>query len=140
MAGICHSVLIVEAEEKSGSLITARLALDYNRDVFAIPGNITSSNSYGTNILIRDGASPITCGADLREALGFARDTNQNEKTELVFTNPHEELLYSLLREPKTKEDLFIESNLSISDFNITLSMMDLGGLIEESDGFISKA
>jgi DNA processing protein len=142
MAGLCHAVLIIEAEEKSGTLITARLALDYNRDVLVVPGNITSQNSLGTNRLIHDGATPITCGDDLREALGFVRKDDEAKKTSnshaiptVIFSNDTERILYDLLREPLPKDELFEKSGLSITDFSITLSMMELSGLIEEKGG-----
>ena len=61
MAGISKAVLIIEAEERSGTLITARLATEYNRDVLAVPGSIFSPNAKGVNRLIREGATPITC-------------------------------------------------------------------------------
>jgi len=71
MAGLSQATLVIEAEEKSGTLITARLALDYNRDVLAVPGSILSQGSRGTNQLLRQGATPITSSEDLLGALGF---------------------------------------------------------------------
>ena len=71
MAGISKAVLIIEAEEKSGTLVTARLALDYNRDVLAVPGSAFSSNSNGTNWLIKQGATPVTNSEEILIALGF---------------------------------------------------------------------
>jgi DNA processing protein len=71
MAGISKAILIIEAEEKSGTMITARLATEYNKDVLVIPGNIFSPNSKGTNKLLRLGATPITSSEELLEALGF---------------------------------------------------------------------
>jgi DNA processing protein len=73
MAGMSHAVLIIEAQEESGTLITARMALDYNRDVLAVPGSILSPNSKGSNELIRQGATPITNSSELLEALGFGQ-------------------------------------------------------------------
>ncbi len=76
MAGISHAVIVIEAEKLSGSLITSRLGLDYNREVGAVPGNITSSLSDGPNDLIRNGAVPITCSSDVLEMLGFTVERN----------------------------------------------------------------
>ncbi len=73
MAGLSHSILIIEAEKKSGTLITARLATEYNRNVLTVPGSIYSKNSEGPHLLMRLGATPITCPEDLHEALGFDR-------------------------------------------------------------------
>ena len=69
LSGLCFGVLIVEAAEHSGSLITARLAYEQGRDVFAVPGNITSQTSFGPNYLIKDGAKLIQCGRDVIEEL-----------------------------------------------------------------------
>src|SRR3989338_10237663 len=68
VAGLSRAALIIEAQEKSGTLITARMALDYNREVLAVPGTINSLYSNGTNKLIRNGATPITCSDDILEA------------------------------------------------------------------------
>ncbi|MBX2866739.1 DNA-processing protein DprA [Candidatus Kaiserbacteria bacterium] len=75
MAGLSHAVLIIEAEEKSGTLITARMAADYNRDVLVVPGDIFSKNSHGTHQFLKLGATPVTCADDILDALSFDRNT-----------------------------------------------------------------
>ena len=65
IAGLCKGVLVIEAPEKSGAIITAKLALDYNRDVYVVPGSIYSKNSAGTNMLIKIGAKPVTNVQDI---------------------------------------------------------------------------
>ena len=65
MAGMSHATLIVEAEEKSGTLITSKFATEYNRDVLTIPASIFSGNSYGPHMLLRLGATPITKSEDI---------------------------------------------------------------------------
>lgn len=75
MAGMADAVLLIEATRKSGTLITARLATDYNRDVLAVPGSIFSETSEGPNFFIKLGATPVVCGEDVLEALGLQNDT-----------------------------------------------------------------
>jgi DNA processing protein len=86
MAGMSVATVIIEAKERSGSLITARLALEYNRDVFAVPGSIFSDSSAGTNTLIRDGASPVQSAGDIIEELHLVKlpeERNTSEETTL---------------------------------------------------------
>ena len=71
IAGLCAATVVVEARERSGALITADFALDGGREVMAVPGEITSPLSVGVNALLRLGATPVTCAADVLEALGI---------------------------------------------------------------------
>jgi DNA processing protein len=73
IAGLCRATLVVEARERSGALITADFALEEGREVLAVPGEITSSLSGGTNALLRLGATPVTCLEDVLEAYGIER-------------------------------------------------------------------
>lgn len=136
MAGISKAVLIVEAEEKSGTLITARMALDYNRDILAIPGSALSSNSKGTNKLIRQGATPITSSEELLEALGFEVEKPKQTDAEKYSDCSKEELkIIELLREPKERDDLIRESGIDIARANALLSIMEIKELIKEELG-----
>jgi len=76
MAGMSHAVLLIEAAEKSGTLITARMAADYNRDVLVVPGDIFSPQSHGTHQFLKLGAIPVTSAEDILDALSFDRKTN----------------------------------------------------------------
>ena len=73
VAGLCDATVVVEARERSGALITADLALDAGREVLAVPGEITSHLSRGTNALLRLGATPVTCAGDVLSTLGIDR-------------------------------------------------------------------
>lgn len=75
MAGLAAATVVVEARERSGALITADLALEEGREVFAVPGEITSALSAGSNALLRQGATALTSAADVLEALGIERAT-----------------------------------------------------------------
>ncbi len=141
MAGISKAVLIVEAEEKSGTLITARMALDYNKDVLAIPGSALSSNSKGTNNLIRLGATPITNSEELLEALGFEIKENKIDDAQKYTTCSKEELqIIELLREPRERNEIVRLISKDVAKTNALLSIMEIKGLIKEEMGEIRKA
>ncbi len=143
MAGLCDAVLIIEAEEKSGTLITARLALDYNKDVYVVPGSIFSSNSQGTNKLIRDGAHPICSSLDLLQALGFNPENSPEAKVknldDLNLSDQEKTILAFLYAGPMLKETLLKLSGLPIQEFNILMSQMELCDLLVDEGGVISK-
>lgn len=138
MAGLAHATLVIEAENKSGTRITAKLATEYNRDVFAVPGNIFSKNSEGTNELIKLGATPITCANDILEALGFS--ITETKPMDLFSQcSPEEEQVIRLLNNPKMKGDLIRELGFPIHKANILLSQMELKGLLKETSGEIRR-
>lgn len=74
LAGISDTTVVIEAGEKSGSLITARYALEYNREVYAVPGNINNHFSLGCNMLLKEGANMVSSKDDFREIVGFRGD------------------------------------------------------------------
>jgi DNA processing protein len=140
MAGIAKAVLIIEAEEKSGTLITARMALDYNRDVLAVPGSAFSSNSNGTNSLIKQGATPITKSEDILEALGFEIEKPaQTDKEKYADCGKDEMKIIELLREPMERNELIRELGMNIGEANALLSIMEIKELIKEELGEIRK-
>ncbi len=140
MAGISKAVLIIEAEEKSGTLITARLATEYNRDVLAIPGSIFSSNTKGTNRLIRQGATPITCVEDVLEALGFEiKKDKEKQKTLFLDLLPEEKRVVEILRNPTPRDELIQAMKMPTPEANAILSVMEIKELIKEELGEIRK-
>jgi DNA processing protein len=141
MAGISKATLVIEAEEKSGTLITARLTTEYNRDLLAVPGSIFSSNSKGTNKLLRTGATPITCAEDVLEALGFELSKNKEKQVKLFLDLlPEEKRVIDLLREPSPRDDLIRALKMPIPAGNALLSVMEIKGLIKEEIGEIRLA
>jgi len=138
MAGMSKAVLIIEAEEKSGTLITARMALDYNRDVLAVPGSAFSSNSNGTNWLIKQGATPVTNSEEILDALGFKIEKNKmSDKEKYADCSKDEMRIIALLTEPKERDDLVRESGMDIAQANALLSIMEIKELIKEELGEI---
>ncbi len=140
VAGLSKAALIIEAEEKSGTLITARMALDYNKDVLAVPGNINSPNSKGTNKLIRAGATPITCSDDILEALGFKIDEVSKQASLFDDATKEEKEVLEILREPQPRDDLIRSMKRGTAEANALLSIMEIKGLIKEEMGEIRTA
>lgn len=137
MAGISKASLIVEAQEKSGTLITARMALDYNREVLSVPGPISSDFSKGTNRLIRQGATPITCSEDILEALGLKIDKESKQKNLFEDARPEEKSVLKLLNEPSSRDELIRAMKIGTAEANALLSIMEIKGLIKEEMGEI---
>lgn len=143
MAGISHAVLIIEAEIKSGTLITSRLATEYNRDVMAVPGSIFSKTSEGPNMLIRLGATPVYSSAHILETLGFKIEGDKKTKElELKNLSDDERKVFALIENPLSRDELIrglVQSGMSVSDSSALLSIMEIKGLIEEKLGEIMR-
>jgi len=135
VAGLCQGTLVVEAPERSGSLITAFLSLDYNRDVFAVPGSVFSANSKGVNLLLKMGAIPVTETNDILRAFGIEQtktETTQNLSAE-------EEKIIFLLREPMERDEIIRKTKLPPYEINPLLIKMEIKGIIKEIDGKICR-
>lgn len=143
MAALSDAVLFIEAEEKSGTLITARQALELGRDIGAVPGDMFSPTSYGTNMLIKEGAFPITSPDDLFDLLHLSRkhdeDRAKSEGTTGKNYSPHEKIIIETLREPLDKDMLFAMTQLSFEDFISAFSTLELNGQVEETFGEVRR-
>jgi len=138
MAGMSHAVLVIEAEIKSGTLITSKFATEYNRDVLTVPGSIFSKNSEGPNMLIRLGATPVRSSEDILEALGFKiNEEPQNLELKYSDCGDDELLVISILTEPMEKDELIRALKMPVSKASAILSIMEIKGLIVESMGEI---
>lgn len=138
MAGMSHAVLVIEAEIKSGTLITSKFATEYNRDVLTVPGSIFSKNSEGPNMLIRLGATPVRSSEDILEALGFkVSETPQNLELKYSDCSEEELLVVKILNEPIEKDELIRQMKMSVSKASTVISIMEIKGLIKESMGEI---
>jgi len=135
MAGLSDAVLLIEAQERSGTLITARLATEYDRDLLVVPNSIFSPNSKGAHQFLKMGALPITSSEDILEALGIE---NKSEKIKPNDLTTEEQKIYELLMiEPVSKDELLKKLSMDITKANITITTMELKGLIKESVGKI---
>ncbi len=128
IAGLSRGVLIIEAKEKSGALITATLALKENRDVFAVPGPITSEHSRGPNRLLREGAKAVLDAYDILEEYGIytAADTT-NEQT---LSESERAILKLLADGPRFADELSAATGCTPAELNTTLVALELTGHI----------
>ena len=122
IAGLCRATVVVEARERSGALITGDLALEEGREVFAVPGEIGSALSAGTNALLKLGAAPLTCAADVLDVYGLAPREDPVD----------DELLAHL---PSTFDELVRSTGRSAADVGRALTELELSGHITERDG-----
>jgi DNA processing protein len=130
VSGLSEGLIITESAKKSGTLHTAKFALDQNKIVMAVPGNINSPNSEGTNNLIKAGAIPITNTKDVLDALGYEL-INKSNTQNLNADNEEEYSILSLIKCGHQDIDVLLSmSGLSPSNFNQTLTMLELSGKI----------
>jgi len=133
MSGMSLGVLVVEADESSGAIITAHIALEQNREVFAIPGSILSPMSRGTNALIQEGAKLIRSCADILEELNLTSNIQQLEMKEMKPTSDIESLLLKQLGAEPTHIDMICRnSGLPIATVSSNLAIMELKGLVRQ--------
>ncbi len=136
MSGMSLGVLVVEAGETSGALITARWALEQDREVFAVPGSIFSPHSRGANRLIQEGAKLVRNCADILEELNLTMAVQQLEMKEIVPTTDTEaQVLRYLSKEATHIDDLCRHSGLPIAAVSSTLTMLELKGLAKQAEG-----
>lgn len=134
MAALTLGTLVIEADEESGSLITAKYALDFNREVFAIPGSIFSEVSRGTNRLIQQGAKLVASAADIIQELNL--DMTISLPEEVFETSEDERLvLENLNHEPLHIDDLIRKIALNAGQINATLTMLEMKGRIKNMGG-----
>lgn len=132
MAGLADAVLMIEAGEKSGTLITARLAVEYNRDLLCVPHRIDDTHGKGAHQFLRMGAELVTESAHILEAL---RIPQKQVLPTLENLRKEELCLYELLHEPCGKNELARRSGLASALFDTALVTLELKGLIQEEYG-----
>jgi DNA processing protein len=133
MSGMSLGVLVVEASETSGAIITAHLAAEQNREVFAVPGSIISPASRGTNRLIQEGAKLVRGYSDILEELNLTTVARQMEMKEIVPASDAESrLLRELSAEPTHIDEVCRSSGLPASAVSSTLAIMELKGLVKQ--------
>ncbi len=128
VAGISRATLLIEAAPLSGTLITARLTTDYNRDLLVVPGSIFSENSTGVHQFLKLGAIPVTSSDDILEALHLEKDDRPLQAN--LSLSPTEMQIFELLTEPIHRDELIRKLTLPTHEVAQILMMMELQGHI----------
>ena len=136
VTGLSYGTVVGEAAIKSGALISANLTLEQGRELMCIPGAINNINTEGVYKLLKDGATMVTKGEDILNALGWEIKKNTNSNLKEINIDKKYLFLYNLISvEPKSFDELQSETNLDTGDLLTRLTEMELQGLIEQSDG-----
>lgn len=136
IAGLCRGVVVVEAKEKSGALITAGAALSEGREVFALPGNADALRSRGTNALLRDGARMTLSAADILEELKLKPRGAAKKASELKDLSDRERRVLSLFEEdPMHVDELIERTGLETPEALSALSQLEIKGIVKQMPG-----
>ncbi len=136
VAGLCSAAVVVEARERSGALITADFALEEGREVFAVPGEITSGLSAGSNALLRLGATPLTCAQDVLESFGFVAAARVEPEVGAAAG-----AVLTRIREAVAGADeLARATGLSAEELAVALTELELAGAVTEEGGLYRPA
>ena len=132
ISGLSSIVIVTEAAVKSGTLNTASHALEQGKDVFAVPGNITSPMSAGCNRLIRQGAQPLIDTSDILSALGI-KSQKTTPQTPVRKNKTEQLIINAILAGAKDTNQIINTTNISPSSIFVTLSTLEIAGIIESS-------
>lgn len=135
ISGMSSGVLVVEANEKSGSLITATHAAEQGKDVFAVPGNINSIYSRGTNLLIRDGAKLVLDVSDIIEEIREFKDLETMSKTKVDYSKLSKDeikIVSFIEKEPMHTDLICLKTNFNISNVQSILTILEMKGIVKK--------
>lgn len=133
ISGLSLAVVVTEAPERSGALITVDFAADQGRDVFAVPGNVNSSNSIGCNRLLRDGARIVRSAEDILEDLRIGSPASQPVQRQMPLNEDDRRLLAVMTGEPQHIDDIAERANLSVSQVSVQLLTLELQGAVRNA-------
>jgi len=134
-AGISHATLMIEAAEKSGTLITARLCADFNRELLVVPGSIFSKQHAGIHQFLKLGATPVTCAEDILDVLHINPTANPQTTLPLPNVTAEEAAVLAALNEPRGRDELIRILGQDTAKTTQLLMLMELGGLVVVNAG-----
>jgi len=136
ISGLSLAVVVIEAGETSGALITAEFAAEQGREIFAVPGSILAPQSKGTNKLIQNGAQPLLTASDLMQALNLTRMGEHKAARKILPSDEVEaKLLAALGEQPVHVDELGNQTGLPIEKVSATLTLMELKGMVRQVGG-----
>ncbi len=139
ISGLSKGTLVIEACRNSGSLITTEFALEQGREVMAVPGGVDRKTSYGPNLLIKQGAHPVTEATEILEILGVSRQVRRTqahaESADLQLPEPAGSVLSKLTLTPRHSDELTKESGLTPMELSVILLQLELQGFAEKLPG-----
>jgi DNA processing protein len=139
MAGLSDAVLVIEAELKSGTLITSKFATEYNRDVLTVPQNIFSKTAEGPNMLIKLGATPVSRPEDILNCFGIYKEElfTKNNKNKYDDCSAEEIELLEILGQPMQREEVINKLQKPVHITQTLISILEIKGLIKEEMGML---
>ena len=137
VSGLSKGVLVAEAALKSGAMITARLALEQNRELMCMPGLISNPNTEGIYKLIKNGATIVTNHNDILDAMNWEINDKQQKKNEqnCIFTEKEQIVLDCIQKDMLTLDEIILKTNLNINDLMVILTKLELNGTISQTNG-----
>jgi DNA processing protein len=136
ISGLSKFVIVIEAGERSGALITATYAAEQGKEVFAVPGKISAPMSKGTNLLIKQGAHPLLDPQDVLDLLNMTLVAEQRVIRKALPSDPKEAVLYQAVgEEPLHVDEICSQVNLPIEEVTSTLALMELKGMVRKTFG-----
>lgn len=138
MAGVSIATLLIEATERSGTLITARMAVDYNRDLLVVPGSIYSENSLGVHQFLKLGATPVTSSDDIVTALNLTQQSN-TETLNLSSLSQEAQVTFTELTAPTDLDTLCQRTSLPLSTVTVALMQLEIEGYVRQENGYYHR-
>lgn len=139
VVGISQGTFVVEAQKRSGAMISANLTLDYNRELICMPGNVSNPNTEGIYYLIKNGAGMACNTNDILENMNWSFKIQEKSDPVCGLTDIQRRVYEVMSKEPKTFDEIMLEAKIDTSDLMVVLTELELNGLIKQADNKFYK-